>query len=194
MAAGLSSFAGNAKAQSPLTWNFNAIGSDFSLSGTITGTSNGDGTYKAISGAATFGTGYFAGDVATLTSIPNTNSVYVWGANWWTGDKILPNTTLLDTNGINFDFSDNGQDTWMFLGLLTSVPSNSYSAMVKYNDGTAFGAPNISSDLVPLNNNLVGETNVSFTLTQSVPEPSTYALFGIGAIGLLMVLRRKKTS
>ena len=28
----------------------------------------------------------------------------------------------------------------------------------------------------------------------SVPEPSTYALFGIGAIGMLMVLRRKKTA
>jgi hypothetical protein len=27
----------------------------------------------------------------------------------------------------------------------------------------------------------------------AVPEPSTYALFGIGAIGMLMVLRRKKT-
>jgi len=27
-----------------------------------------------------------------------------------------------------------------------------------------------------------------------VPEPSTYALFGIGAIGMLMVLRRKKTA
>ena len=29
---------------------------------------------------------------------------------------------------------------------------------------------------------------------QSAPEPSTYALFGIGAIGLLMVMRRKKTA
>jgi hypothetical protein len=27
---------------------------------------------------------------------------------------------------------------------------------------------------------------------QSVPEPSTYALFGIGAMGMLMVIRRKK--
>jgi hypothetical protein len=27
----------------------------------------------------------------------------------------------------------------------------------------------------------------------AIPEPSTYALFGIGAIGLLMVLRRKRT-
>ena len=28
----------------------------------------------------------------------------------------------------------------------------------------------------------------------SVPEPSTYALFGLGAIGMLLVLRRKKTA
>jgi hypothetical protein len=28
----------------------------------------------------------------------------------------------------------------------------------------------------------------------AVPEPSTYALFGIGAIGLLMVMHRKKTT
>jgi sulfatase modifying factor 1 len=30
--------------------------------------------------------------------------------------------------------------------------------------------------------------------TTVVPEPSTYALFGIGAIGLLMVMRRRKTA
>jgi hypothetical protein len=33
--------------------------------------------------------------------------------------------------------------------------------------------------------------NPEFT---AIPEPSTYALFGIGAIGMLMVLRRKKTA
>jgi formylglycine-generating enzyme required for sulfatase activity len=31
-------------------------------------------------------------------------------------------------------------------------------------------------------------------VTSTVPEPSTYALFGIGAIGLLMVMRRRKTA
>jgi hypothetical protein len=35
--------------------------------------------------------------------------------------------------------------------------------------------------------------NVTVTGT-AVPEPSTYALFGIGAIGMLMVMRRKKTA
>jgi autotransporter-associated beta strand protein/T5SS/PEP-CTERM-associated repeat protein len=32
------------------------------------------------------------------------------------------------------------------------------------------------------------------TVANAVPEPSTYALFGLGAIGLLMVLHRKKTA
>lgn len=48
----------------------------------------------------------------------------------------------------------------------------------------------------------VGLWNTAFTPTQvsqlyaiqSVPEPSTYALFGLGGIGVLMVLRRKKTA
>jgi len=30
--------------------------------------------------------------------------------------------------------------------------------------------------------------------TAAIPEPSTYALFGIGAVGLLMVMRRKKAA
>jgi hypothetical protein len=30
-------------------------------------------------------------------------------------------------------------------------------------------------------------------VASAVPEPSTYALFGLGAIGMLMVMRRKKT-
>ena len=41
------------------------------------------------------------------------------------------------------------------------------------------------------------QSNRQYNWTDSVsivPEPSTYALFGIGAIGLLMVMRRKKTA
>ena len=36
--------------------------------------------------------------------------------------------------------------------------------------------------------------SISGDIIASVPEPSTYALFGIGAIGVLMVLRRKKAA
>ena len=35
---------------------------------------------------------------------------------------------------------------------------------------------------------------LSGTTVESIPEPSTYALFGIGGIGMLMVLRRKMTA
>ena len=39
------------------------------------------------------------------------------------------------------------------------------------------------------------ETTPNLAITAgAVPEPSTYALLGIGAMGLLMVLRRKKTA
>ncbi len=40
----------------------------------------------------------------------------------------------------------------------------------------------------------LNEVNALAFQPQSVSEPSTYALLGIGAIGLLMVFRRKKTA
>jgi len=46
---------------------------------------------------------------------------------------------------------------------------------------------------VRIYNSAMSSSDVSTLYTlQSAPEPSTYALFGIGAIGLLMVMRRKK--
>ena len=39
-----------------------------------------------------------------------------------------------------------------------------------------------------------GDTGNGTYTPPTVPEPSTYALLGIGAIGLLMVLRKKKTA
>jgi len=50
-------------------------------------------------------------------------------------------------------------------------------------------------DDVGIWNTALSSSQVSQLYTlQSAPEPSTYALFGIGAIGMLMVLRRKKTA
>jgi len=50
-------------------------------------------------------------------------------------------------------------------------------------------------DDVSIYNTALSSSQVSSLYTlQSAPEPSTYALFGIGAIGLLMVMRRKKTA
>jgi len=60
-------------------------------------------------------------------------------------------------------------------------PSFGYGNKILLTDGDNWGGgPSYSS---------IGPVTIS-----SVPEPSTYALFGIGAIGLLLVLRRKKTA
>jgi len=46
-------------------------------------------------------------------------------------------------------------------------------------------------DLGPITNGQISLNNLTI---QSVPEPSTYILFGMGIIGLLIVLRRKKSA
>ena len=52
--------------------------------------------------------------------------------------------------------------------------------------------PQIVNNLYMFSSAVDGGT---FSVTnQAVPEPSTYAFLGIGAVGLLMVLRRKKTA
>jgi hypothetical protein len=73
--------------------------------------------------------------------------------------------------------------------------------------GTSFnpaytGQLSISQDLPFLNSTNsslffgagAGTTFSDLSVSTAVPEPSTYALFGIGAIGMLMVMRRKKTA
>jgi hypothetical protein len=74
------------------------------------------------------------------------------------------------------------------------------------NDGS-FGIPSWVQITNSINSSITtGDTVISNTVmgiypttspnissyVYTVPEPSTYALFGLGAIGLLMVLRRKK--
>jgi hypothetical protein len=55
----------------------------------------------------------------------------------------------------------------------------------------ASGGTGNSDAWTPYTSPVNGYATISYN---AVPEPSTYALFGIGTIGLLMVLRRKKTA
>jgi hypothetical protein len=50
------------------------------------------------------------------------------------------------------------------------------------------------SDLGIWNTALTPQQVSQLYALQSVPEPSTYALFGLGVIGMLMVMRRKKSA
>jgi len=69
------------------------------------------------------------------------------------------------------------------------IPLNSKGSFIGYSDfdNSTFST---SAGLLQITSSTSGAG--AFTITAPIPEPSTYALFGIGAIGLLMVIRRKK--
>jgi hypothetical protein len=85
------------------------------------------------------------------------------------GDSLL---FSLDPNYNNFLFNPVYSDSFSF--------SQNLPFLDDKNSSLFFGSGN-------------GSTFSNFSVT-TLPEPSTYVLFGIGAIGMLMVLRRKKTA
>jgi len=71
-------------------------------------------------------------------------------------------------------------------GDFTSVTAGS----LNFTDAGDIWSATDTNNLTYQFSDVTGQLSVS----QAVPEPSTYALFGIGAIGLLLVMRRKKTA
>jgi cell wall-associated NlpC family hydrolase len=75
--------------------------------------------------------------------------------------------------------------TGLPLGLVTNGSSNNITDFL----------PPPGVQILPFDDNTWFYNNFSVAMrVMTVPEPSTYALFGIGAIGTLMALRRKKTA
>ena len=70
------------------------------------------------------------------------------------------------------------------------VFNNTYSGNLSFNDDLPF----LNSSNSRLFFGAGSGTTFSELSVTAVPEPSTYALFGLGAIGMLMALRRKKTA
>jgi hypothetical protein len=87
--------------------------------------------------------------------------------------------TSSGTNYFGISFQNNGFTNYGWLEATTT------------GYGTQTASPNFT--LVAYAYDTTG-ASVTVGQTAAVPEPSTYALFGIGAIGMLMVLRRKKTA
>jgi len=125
-------------------------------------------------------------DVQVLTSPSNLTGY--WHSVIWTYSTTLANSVFyLDGELQNNNFAVNGAG-----GALntTDSPLNVNGFLVGQNRGI-----NGFIDDVGVWNRSLSSTEVSQLYTlQSAPEPSTYALFGIGAIGLLMGMRRKKTA
>jgi len=72
--------------------------------------------------------------------------------------------------------------------MLSIIPEVSWGNPTIFNGGVGSLINGSAFQMQP------GEAIVYKFSSDAVPEPSTYALFGLGTIGMLMVLRRKKTS
>jgi T5SS/PEP-CTERM-associated repeat protein/autotransporter-associated beta strand protein len=82
-----------------------------------------------------------------------------------------------------------------------AIGTNSYNG-VNYYTKTQYETAVLSSNLMTITVTTVaqtanfggGDVTGQVLQVQVIPEPSTYALLGIGAMGLLMILRKKKTA
>ena len=97
---------------------------------------------------------------------------------------------VYDAVGLRADVSQNGlvTDSLSYYPQLVGYWYTQTLSFYTTTDLITLSFTDISNETFSID---VGLDNVK---VQAVPEPSTYALFGIGAIGLLMVLRRKKTA
>ena len=165
------------------TFNFTADGADFSISGSLTTTGNGDGSYTAVSGSAAFSSlSDFSGDTLTLTPNPNAPGGVLLTTDWTIDNQLITEGGLVSTNGVNFGFSDSGSDYYLAIWQQSAGSDTYFTTIVKQN-GTYLNFPRDGF----LNGN--GQ-DTTFTLTPT-PEPSTIALAGLGIAGLVAARRRK---
>ena len=121
-------------------------------------------------------------------------SVIDLGANYalTLSDSALLGSTLLSLGERNqlykgkyYSFDTNAADTFVYLDISTTNNAPQPAALSL---GESFQARDDSTFEMQVGAN--GLDSTPSMTTQAVPEPSTYALFGLGAIGLLIKLRR----
>ena len=91
-----------------------------------------------------------------------------------------------------------GGNVWQWVESASNGSNSNPEGIRDMRGGTWVGDPYLQSSSfgnnTPNSQGIFLGFRVAEIALQSVPEPSTYALFGLGAIGMLMVLRRKKTA
>jgi hypothetical protein len=128
-----------------------------------------DGTQSFYSGGGWFG---------PLSGLIYLTSPLVTGT-------IIDDTQLFTENGIWLPGASGPQ----YYGFEGFYLNTIYYGSI-YMDGSSSVGDSRTYNVTTVFNTTPGES----VTVEAVPEPSTYALFGLGAIGMLMVLRRKKTA
>ncbi len=147
-----------------VVFDFTDSGSGFTITGTLTATDNGDGSFTAVSGTGVWNSlSPFPNEIVTLSPNPNGTATYSTpdGAMVIDNQLFPGQTTLLDFYGLWFTFPGHGLNIFSSPG----VPCHTWT----YN-GSTYDFGNDSS---------------TFSLSAS-PEPSTVVLLVTG--GLLLAV------
>jgi len=137
--------------------------SDSKPTAVASGTTAGTAVYNSVGTAPAFV--YQAGGLSPYGIMGGGGNVYQWEESAFDGvnDSITENRFVSGAAWYDTDFNMRSSSQ----ALLSSGPDQLGSAVLGFR---------------------VASVDIA-----SIPEPSTYALFGIGAIGMLMVMRKKKT-
>ena len=189
MAAGLTSFAGNANATSYVYNDTIDLGNLSSSSGFTWNLSAP--AFNLVHGDTISGTISFANNKSIQVNNVATKDFYLdlW-LNPSTNSTTLSHTTLLSYQG-----AEDPNQTWGIgstsgpeIGLYQLIPASSNFSFSGFSYTTTFDPNGLSSISTS------GGAILKITTTgdiSAVPEPSTYALFGLGALAMVIAARRR---
>jgi hypothetical protein len=129
------------------------------------------------------GADYYGNNVTLLTSPGTSGAGNTLAANS-SGTYTITNTPVLADNVS----TDIGSGFWSLYSSATGSGIVSFYASIAPNATVSGGNFSLNSDGMSAN------TVLSLTYAYAVPEPSTYALFGLGAVALVIAARRKRTA
>ncbi len=155
-----------------VNFNFTDIGTDFSITGTLTAEVNPNGSFTATSGTGLWGTGLYEGQLLTLVSNPNapfeTSNDFFFYDN-----QLFPSANpTLNGAGLLFVFSDVSLNNYQ-ANIFGNSPG-SYTTWVKNTED--------QSDAL--------FAQSTFTLT-AVPEPGNW-ISGLALLSMAGVVRRRR--
>ena len=206
LVAGLTSFAGNAKAaivfqnldQTILagqTFNFGFNGSTIT-----TGSGGYSVSYSSASSVTYPGFGTFTNPAGMTFQTPGYPQYIYAGKQFRGGGVDL--VAGLSVNGLDSGWSSgrsvslqNAANQSIWLAIQGNGSYNGWAELSYNNNNGVIGAVAFTTGSGDIRIGDTGNGMYTPVVLQNVavPEPSTYALFAFGTIGMLMVMRRKKT-